>query len=70
MKIFTSRHFLLHTSMPTLQEFTQTHVLSPRLAIDWTTLPESLSETVSDAVDALESAGAGDLEQKRRQLPV
>lgn len=68
MKIFTSRHFLLHISMPTLQEFTQTHVLSPRLAIDWTTLPESLSETVSDAVDALEaSLSSADLSPSERE---
>ena len=53
MKVFNARHFLRHISMPTLREFTDTHVLWQRLTIDWTQPPESLPAAISDAVDAM-----------------
>ncbi len=56
MKIFNARHFLRHLSMPTLQEFTEGHVLGPRLGVDWTQLPELLPTAVADLVDYIETS--------------
>jgi hypothetical protein len=55
MKIFNARHFLRHLSMPTLQEFTEGHILGTRLAVDWTQLPELLPAAVADLVDDIET---------------
>lgn len=56
MKVFNARHFLRHVSMPTLQEFTEAHILGARLAVDWTQPPESLPAALSDAVDAIDAS--------------
>jgi len=56
MKIFNARHFLRHLSMPTLQEFTEGHILGRRLAVDWTQLPELLPTAVADLVDDIETS--------------
>lgn len=56
MKIFNARHFLRHVSMPTLREFTEAHVLGPRLTIDWAQPPESLPAALSEAVEALNAS--------------
>ncbi len=56
MKIFNARHFLRHLSMPTLQEFTEKHVLGSRLAVDWTQSPDLLPTAVADLVDDIETS--------------
>lgn len=55
MTVFNARHFLNHIGMPTLRQFTESHVLGSRLAIDWRQLPETLATRVSDAVDRMVS---------------
>ena len=55
MKVFTPRHYLLHISTPTLLEFTQLHVLYPRLVVNLGVEPEVLVTTICDAVDVLDS---------------
>jgi hypothetical protein len=54
MMIFNARHFLRHLSMPTLQEFTEGHILGPRLAVDWTQVADLLPNAVADLVDDIE----------------
>ena len=55
MKVFNARHFLRHIGVPTLQQFTDSHVLGARLNVDWT-LPEgSFPAAVNDAVKDLEA---------------
>jgi hypothetical protein len=56
MKIFNARHYLRHISMPTLREFTNEHVLGPRLTIDWNSPNDQLQTLVADAVDRLETS--------------
>jgi len=56
MKVFTSKQFLLLMSASTLRQYTEAHVLYPRLSIDWTTAPETLASAIHDAVEAVDAA--------------
>jgi hypothetical protein len=55
MKVFNARHFLRHIGMPTLQQFTDGHVLGARLNVDWTLPADSLPAAVNTAVQDLET---------------
>jgi hypothetical protein len=56
MKVFNPRHFLRHISMPTLLEFTESHVLNASLNIDWEQPAETLPTVLADAIDALHAS--------------
>ena len=56
MKVFASKQFLLLISAPTLREYTQAHVVYPRITVDWSVEPESFASAIHDAVDALDAA--------------
>lgn len=68
MKVFNSKHFLRHISMPTLRQFADGHVLGARLAVDWGLPPEALPAAVNEAVQALETQlTAPDLDTAQRE---
>lgn len=68
MKVFNARHFLRHVSLPTLRQFTESHLLAPRLAIDWSQPADKLSELVCDAVDAVDVASRdADIDPNERE---
>jgi len=54
MKVFNHKHFVRHISMPTLQDFTQAHVLAAHLQIDWTCPVDQIHQLVNDAVESVE----------------
>ena len=53
MSVFNLPHFLRHIGMPTMREFTETHVLGAHLSLDWTQDEAALPAMVSQAVEAL-----------------
>jgi hypothetical protein len=55
MKVFASKQFLLLISAPTLREYTEAHVLYPRLNIDWSVTPETFASVVFEAVEAVDA---------------
>ncbi|MHA6896985.1 glycine hydroxymethyltransferase [Ralstonia pseudosolanacearum] len=68
MKVFNARHFLRHIAASSLHEFVQVHALAPRLVVDWSGPADMLSESLCDAVDALEhQLAAADLPQRDRE---
>ena len=56
MKVFASKQFLLLISAPTLREYTEAHVVYPRITVDWSVEPETFASAIHDAVDALDAA--------------
>jgi len=56
MKVFASKQFLLLISAPTLREYTEAHVVYPRITVDWSAEPETFASAIHDAVDALDAA--------------
>jgi len=56
MKVFASKQFLLLISAPTLREYTEAHVVYPRITVDWSVEPETFANAIHDAVDALDAA--------------
>ncbi len=67
MKVFNAKHFLRHIGMPTLQQFTQHHVLGKHLCIDWSASLDALPGLLCDAVESLEqTARSKDTEERQR----
>ena len=56
MKVFASKQFLLLISAATLRQYTEAHVLYPRLTLDWSLAPDTFATLIHDAVDALDVA--------------
>lgn len=56
MKVFASKQFLLLISAPTLREYTEAHIVYPRITVDWSVEPETFAGAIHDAVDALDAA--------------
>lgn len=55
MSVFNPPHFLRHIGMPTLQEFTEAHILGPYLNIDWSQQADSLPALLTQTVETLAS---------------
>lgn len=70
MKVFNPRHFLRHIGMPTLRQFTDSHVLGARLTVDWSLPQEALAAAVNEAVQGLETqlTSAGLLHPEREAI--
>jgi hypothetical protein len=56
MKVFASKQYLLLISAPTLREYTEAHVVYPRITVDWSVEPETFASAIHDAIDALDAA--------------
>lgn len=56
MQVFNSNHFLRHISLPTLRQFTEQHVIAPRLAIDWSRPETDLHRDICAGIDAIAEA--------------
>jgi hypothetical protein len=55
LSVFNPPHFLRHIGMPTLQEFTEAHILGPHLNVDWSQEAGLLPALVTQAVETLAS---------------
>jgi hypothetical protein len=56
VKVFSSKQFLLLISAATLREYTEAHVVYPRITVDWSVEPETFASAIHDAVEALDAA--------------
>jgi len=70
MKVFNHKHFVRHISMPTLQEFTQAHILAQHLQIDWTCPVDQIPQLVNAAVEIVEVRLAGTELSKSEREPL
>lgn len=70
MKVFNHKHFVRHISMPTLQEFTQAHILAPNLQIDWACPVDQIPELVNAAVEIVEGRLVGTELSKSEREPL
>jgi hypothetical protein len=56
MKIFNPRHFLRHIAPTVLEDFVQSHPLSPHLAVDWALPENALVNALMAAIENLQAS--------------